>query len=341
MSIAVYYSGGGLEDELKSTNIPIFHLNKQSRWDIVRFLRGLLRLIANQKPDILHAYLTDSNTLSILIKPFLPKMKTVWGVRASYIDFAQYDWLTKIIFTLTCRLSKRADLIIANSYAGRLFHQERGYPSEKIIVIPNGIDTCCFRPDPDAGSRIRKEWNVGENEILIGHVGRLDPIKDHPTFLEAAALLLKHRNDVRFVCVGEGKTGYREMLQRMTEELRIDDRIIWAGLRKDMHAVYNAFNCLTLTSRGEGFPNVIGEAMACGIPCVATDVGDAARIVGDTGIVVPLGDLGAVVQGWFRILGMTREETVIAGEKARDRIVTQFGAGVFIDRTEESLRALL
>ena len=338
--IAVHYSGGGLEDELKGSKVAIFPLNKQGRWDILGLYRELVRVVSNEKPDVLHPYLADSNALSVLVKPFLPKLKIVWGVRASYVDFDRYDWLTKALFATTCRLSRWADLIIVNSHAGRVFHQRRGYPSKKIVVIPNGIDTCRFSPDPDAGARVRREWNVPGNENLIGLVGRLDPIKDHPTFLEAAALTLKHRDDVRFVCVGGGKSPYKEELQRMAAHLRISDRVLFAGLRRDIHAIYNSFNIATLTSLGEGFPNVVGEAMSCGIPCVVTDAGDSERIVGSTGIVVPPGDPQALARGWQRILEMGREEKADLGYKARDRIVSSFGTEVFVDRTEDTLRSL-
>lgn len=339
--IAVYYSGGGLENELKDSNVAVFHLNKRSRWDLLRFCRELARVVSYEKPDILHPYLPDSNALSILIRPFLPKLKIAWGVRASYVDFDRYDCLTKGLFATTCRLAGRADLIIANSHAGFSFHRRCGYPSRKMVVIPNGIDTCQFSPDPEAGARVRREWNVLESENLIGLVGRLDPIKDHPTFLEAAALLLGQRDDTRFVCVGDGKTSFREELQRTAERLRINDRVLFAGLRKDIRAVYNSFDIATLTSLGEGFPNVVGEAMACGIPCVVTNAGDSERIVGDTGVVVPPGDPQALARGWQRILEMREEEKENLGKQSRARIVALYGTEAFVDRTEEVLRSLL
>jgi glycosyltransferase involved in cell wall biosynthesis len=153
-------------------------------------------------------------------------------------------------------------------------------------------------------------------------------------------LTLKHRNDVRFVCVGEGKSPFKEELQRMAGHLRLGDRVLFAGMRKDIRAIYNSFDIATLTSLGEGFPNVVGEAMACGIPCVVTDAGDSERIVGSTGIVVPPGDPQALAQGWQKILEMGPEEKADLGKKARDRIVSSFGTDVFVDRTEETLRSL-
>ena len=134
---------------------------------------------------------------------------------------------------------------------------------------------------------MRLEWGIAECEKLIGQVGRLDPMKDHSTFLKAAALLAHERKDVRFVCVGEGPTGYRDELYSLAKTLGLASRLIWAGSRRDMPAVYNAFDVAVSSSRwGEGLPNVIAEAMACGVPCVVTDVGDSAFVVDKLGVVV-------------------------------------------------------
>ncbi|MHC5827541.1 MAG: glycosyltransferase, partial [Nostoc sp.] len=145
-----------------------------------------------------------------------------------------------------------------------------------------------FQPNPEAGLQVRTEWRISKDTILIGLVGRLDPMKDHPTFLKAVALLCKEREDIRFVCVGMGSHEYAQELYQLAEELEVAEKVIWAGGRADMPDIYNALdiNCSS-SSYGEGFSNVIGEAMACGVPCVVTDVGDSAWIIGDTGIVVP------------------------------------------------------
>jgi glycosyltransferase involved in cell wall biosynthesis len=203
-----------------------------------------------------------------------------------------------------------------------------------MVVIPNGIDTKRFCPDPEARQRIRAEWGVTESEKLIGLVGRLDPMKDHPTFLRAAALLMQEREDVHFVCVGDGPADYRRELHALGEELGLGQRLIWASARGDMPAVYNALDIATSSSYGEGFPNVVGEAMACGVPCVVTHVGDSARIVGETGVVVPPKDPEALAVGWKSSLARDGSEVAL---KARLRVEENFSVGRMVERTEKAI----
>lgn len=287
LTVLFFYPGGTLEKDLKDSGVQLISLEKRGRWDIFGFFWRLVRHLKHIKPDILHGYLGVSNLLTLCLKPFFPSTQMVWGVRASNVDLSRYDWLSRLTFQLECFLSRFADLIIVNSHAGRAYHLAHGFPAKKMVVIPNGIDTERFKPDLQARVRVRAEWGIPEPKILIGLVGRLDPMKDHPTFLRAAALLYQQRQDVCFVCVGTGAEHYAQEVYQLTRELNLFDQVIWAGACADMPAVYNALDIAVSSSYGEGFPNVIGEAMACGVPCVVTDVGDSAWIVGDTGWVVP------------------------------------------------------
>jgi glycosyltransferase involved in cell wall biosynthesis len=211
-----------------------------------------------------------------------------------------------------------------------------------MVVISNGIDTERFQPDSEAGAKVRSEWGISEKIILIGLVGRLDPMKDHPTFLKAAALLCKEREDVHFVCVGIGSEHYTLELQQLTSELDISEKVIWAGGRSDMPTVHNALNIASSSSSyGEGFANVIGEAMACGVPCVVTDVGDSAWIVGDTGIVVPPKNPEALAAGWNSLLNLAVTERVALAEKARKTIVENFSLRNLVQKTEFHCSILL
>ncbi len=341
-TVVVFYPGGVLEGELRAEAVPVRSLDKRGRWEVARFLLRLGRMLREERPDILHGYLEVSNLLTVLFKPLLPRTKAVWGIRASNVDLRRYGWVSRLNFRLQRLLSRYADLLIVNSKAGLSYHVARGFPGEKMVVVPNGIDTGRFRRDHEGRRRVREAWRVGDDEDLIGLVGRFDPMKDHRTFLQAAALLAKARDTVRFVCVGDGPARYREELRALGEELGLARRVIWAGARTDMPAVYSALDILSLSSAyGEGFPNVVGEAMACGVPCVVTDVGDAAWIVGDTGVVVPSGDPRALAEGWGRVLGASRHHRSALGQQARARIVREFGLEAFVQRTCDTLAALL
>jgi glycosyltransferase involved in cell wall biosynthesis len=334
--IAVFYSGGPLEKELRDTNVRIVDLKKWGRWDLLGFGVRLIKVLREERPDIIHGYLVEPNLMTVILKPLFPRMKVVWGIRCSNVDFHNYDWLARLNSKLNSWLSRFPDGIIANSHAGRDHQVSEGYPAEKMVVIPNGIDTDRFRPDPKARQRIRSEWSVAAHEKLIGLVGRLDPMKDHPLFLEAAALLAKNRTDTRFVCVGDGPAEYQTKMQRLAQTLGLGERLLWAGPREDMPAIFNALDIAVSSSYGEGMSNVIAEAMACGVPCVVTNVGDSAWMVGDTGEVVPPKDLVALRNAMERLL----DQRPHTPAQIRLRIVDRLSAETLVVNTERALHTL-
>ena len=338
VTVVRFYAGGALENELANSAVAIRTLGKTGRWDTIRFLRRLVAILRAERPDVLHSYLVVSNLLTALLRPLLPATRLVWGVRASNVDLRYYDWLQRATFSLSCRASRFADKIIVNSTAGLLYHRDHGYPAEKMVVIPNGIDTNRFRPDSVVREKIRAEWGVEDDQVLIGLVARLDPMKDHGTFLEAASLLAKYRPHVRFVCVGDGPLSYARAIQARSERFGLSHLIIWAGARTDMPNMYNAFDISTSSSSfGEGFSNAIGEAMACGVPCVVTDVGDSAQIVGECGLIVPPRNAHAMTAAWESLLSSNVGARQAMGQAARDRVLSLYSVERLIDRTESVL----
>lgn len=334
VSVAVCYSGGPLEADLKEASVRMISLNKRGRWNVVGFLVRLIRTVRSERPDLLHTYIVD--LMAVFVQPFLRSTRIVWSIRSSNMDFSRYDWLCGVSYTLNCWFSRCVDLIISNSYAGRRIHVAEGYPADRTIVIPNGIDTNRFFPNVETRERIRIQWGVREDEPLIGLVGRLDPMKDHETFLQAAVLLLQERNQVRFVCVGDGPSEYRIALQDRAHALGLSDRMMWVGIQSQMPHIYNALDLLVNSSSyGEGFANVLGEAMACGVPCVATDVGDSALVIGDTGQLVPPKDPIALKTAMLRLLDRKPRTTEI-----RRRIVEHFSVENLVLTTEQALMKL-
>ena len=168
-------------------------------------------------------------------------------------------------------------------------------------------------PDAQARIRIREELGVTDDELLVGLVARMDPIKDHPTFFRAAAIVSRAKSATRFVCVGGGSESYRESLLPIVEQLDLREKVIWTGLRTDMPDVYNALDVNVLSSITEGCPNVVGEAMSCGLPCVVTDAGDAANLVGDSGFISPAGDHEALAANLLSCFEADREHFEYSG----------------------------
>lgn len=336
--VAVFYDGGAFAAELEAAGVRLIVLEKIGRWDVLLFLIRLARSLRKEHPAILHSYLTVPNVLSALLKPLLPGTQIIWGLRASNMDLSRYDWLSRLTNLLECKLSRFADCIIANSCAGKRHAVENGFSEDKIVVIPNGIDTKYFRFDLEGRRQVRAAWGLGGDEILIGLAARLDPMKDHLTFLEAASCIARERQDVRFVCVGDGPAAYIEALKQQAEALGLNNRLIWAGARDDMPAVYSALDIACSSSCfGEGFSNMIAEAMACGVPCIVTEVGDSAFIVGDAGRVVTPGDHSALAAAIERLIKLLPEERRVLGDACRARVVSEFGIDRLVNRTEQTL----
>lgn len=334
VNVMVFYANGTLEGELHESGIPVFDLRKSGRWDVLPFFMRAVRLVRKLKPRMIYGFLGTPNILTALLKPIFPKTGMVWGVRASNVNLDRYDWLSRLSYRIECRLSRFADLIICNSRSGLEYAVAHGFPRTQMTVIPNGIDTERFKPDATTREQVRTAWGIAENEILIGLVARLDPMKDHPTFLRAAAMLLHERSDVRFVCVGDGPEPYRSELHRLASKLGLNGRLIWAGARHDMSAVYNALDIAASSSCTEGFSNTIAEAMSCGVPCVVTDVGDSALIVDASGCVVPPAMPDALCAGFLLMLKQLGPDI---RDAARASIVNRFTNDALINNTVDIL----
>ncbi len=341
VTVVVFYGGGELEADLIKHGVTIRSMAKSGRWDVVGFSYRLLRALRRERPDVLHGYMGIENLLSTAMQLFIPGMRVVWGVRSSNMDLDEYDWLPRFLSPIDTWFSRFADLVICNSAAGKEFYAAHGYPSNRMVVIPNGIDSERFSPEPRARSEMRRRFATDREHLLVGLVARLDPMKDHETFLRAAAIAGKERPELRFVCVGDGPTPYRDRLIALASELGLDDHVIWAGSRNDMPDVYNAFDLVVLSSRwGEGFPNAVAEAMATGVPCVVTDVGDAPSVVRDTGWVCTPHDPAELARAML-VATASRRDLAAYGERARQRVRTEFSIDRLTFTTSQKLVELM
>jgi glycosyltransferase involved in cell wall biosynthesis len=342
ITVLCFYGGGELAQPLSEARVRIISLNKAGRWDLLSFAARLVSILRRLQPDILHSYMGPANLLAVAIKPFLRHTRVVWGIRASDMDLAHYDYSWRLTFGLECRLSRWANLVIANSWAGRKHHVAAGFPDNRTIVIANGIDTGRYRPDRAAGDQLRAALGVPASAIVIGQISRLDPMKDYPNFLRAAALLTMERDDLWFICVGDGKLAYVEELRSLANCLGLGERLLWLGHRDDMEAVFNTLQIATSSSAfGEGFSNALGEAMASGVPCVATDVGDAALILGELCQTVPRGAPELLADGWRNLLALSPVKLGELGRACRARIVAKYSLPTMVSETDRVYQELL
>ena len=333
------YPGGDLAPVVENHGrIGLTSLGKRSRWDLVRPVVRLYRALIADVPDILYTCMPVENLFGAAIRPFVPPLRLVWGIQVVPIDAGR---LRPFLYWLLRALCSVPDLIVSNSRAGRDAALAAGMPSARVVVVPNGFDTLRFRPDAEARKRVREEIGITRDDIVIGHVARLDPMKDQTMLLRAMSLLLKQRPNARLVMVGAAAGPHASYASRLREEaatLGISGRVSWLGARPDVESLYPAFDILALTSRSEGSPNVLGEAMACGVPCVATDIADCSWTIGDTGLTTPAGDADAFARALESAIGANLAEL---GPRARDRIVSTFGVSVLVAATRKLLLSLL
>jgi glycosyltransferase involved in cell wall biosynthesis len=331
VAVALFYGEGELIADLRRHHVQVIDLQKRGRWDVLGFGGRLVRLIRDYAPDVVHGYLPVPNCLALLAQRLSGRAaRVVFGVRASFMQHSHYDGLSRLSYRLEERLSRWADLTIANSQAGWDRAVTAGFPADRTIVIENGIDTDRFCPNPAARQALRHDLGVGDAEQLVGMVGRLDPMKDHPTFLQAASLVAAARPDIRFVCVGDGPEEYGQRLRDLGRDL--GDRLLWVAARQEVELVYPALDLLVSASIGEGFPNVVAEAMACDVPCVVTDVGDCKRIVADETRVILAGDPHSMAHSILSALANRPSQ-----EMLRHRIIKNFSITRLVTETENKL----
>jgi glycosyltransferase involved in cell wall biosynthesis/SAM-dependent methyltransferase len=342
VEVAALYGGGPFEDELREAGVPVHVLGKRGRWDVFGFSRALLRLVRDRRPAIIHSYLVIPNIVASALRAFGVRSRVVWGIRASSVEWPRYEWSFRASFELSRAASRFAHLIISNSEAGKRFHCGHGYPANRTVVVPNGIDARRFAPGPERRAATRARWGIDGDAPVVAIVGRLDPMKAHDAFLRVAALIKARRPDTRFAIIGDGPADYAARLREYAARLGVQNEVVWISSHTDVHAAYAAIDVLaSLSAWGEGFPNVVAEAMATEVPCVVTDCGDSALVVGDTGRIVAIGDDDGAAAAILSILEQPPEARVMIGRAARQRIVNNFSIERLVSNTAAALRPLL
>jgi glycosyltransferase involved in cell wall biosynthesis len=314
---------------IAGAGIPVEALGIRRGMIDPRGVTRLIRLLRRYRPDIVQTWLYHADLLGLIADRLGYAPRLAWNIRCS--DMAGPG----VVRAILSRFSALPETVIINSVAARRFHEGIGYHPRRWEYIPNGYDTAMLRPDEAARLRLRAALGIAPSGIVLGLPARYHPMKDHANFLAAAARQAAARPDIVFVLLGAGIEPANRDLMRAIEAHGLMPRLRLLGERADMNAIYPALDIATLTSAfGEGFPNVLAEAMACGVPCVATDSGDAAEILGDTGIVVPPREPQALAEGWQRLIALGHEGRRALGIRARARIVENYDLDQVVSRFE-------
>ena len=322
----VDHGPNAVTEKILKLGIPIRYLNMRQGSPNPASLARLIRWLKKDPPDVINTWMYHSDLIGGLAARLAGGIHVAWGIRHSTLNPEDSSRLT-VLTMKACALLSRwlPDRIICCSEASRQVHTALGYAAEKMVVIPNGFDLEACRPDSAARESVRNELQIPEDAPVIGLVANFRPQKDHRTFVQAARLLHNDRPDVRFVLCGGDVSWENQALVRWIEEAGVRKQVYLLGGRNDIPRLTASFDVASSSSSfGEGFPNVLGEAMSCGVPCVTTDVGESAFIVGQTGMVVPPKDPAALAGAWRHLVDLGREGRRQLGMAARQRVQEQF-----------------
>jgi glycosyltransferase involved in cell wall biosynthesis len=349
--------GGQLSGVIRDMGVPVESLGMGRGVPDPRGLWRLARLMREHRPQVVQTWLYHADLLGFLAARLSGCGAAVsWGLRCAYMDLARYGLGTRLTLSACVALSGRPEAVTANSRAGAAHHLALGYRPRRLEVLENGVDGVRFRPDAEARARLRREWGVVGGAPLIGLVARVDPMKGHGVFCRAAQELLRAWPDAKFLFCGEGTasgdtTGdtnsggagpCESELDVLIARFGLAGAVVRLGRREDVAQVYAALDVLALPSLGEGFPNAVLEALACAVPCVCLDVGDARVMCGPGGLVAPASlsgpgvaeadRAGFLVRGLGQVLGLDISERRELGARGREHVLARYGLEWSVER---------
>ena len=326
---------GTIAQRIRAAGIPVRVLDIRLRQAVTGTVR-LARELRRERPHVIQTWMYHADLLGGLASMSLPGVPVVWNIRCGgldpSIDKKSTIWISRLCTGLSRFLPAR---IVSCSQSGSNVHVAAGYACKKMQVIPNGFDTESYRPDRASLLAVREELGLEAGAIVIGAVGRFDRAKDHATLFQAAARICRVQPKVHFVICGENLTRANSGLTSLLEAAGIGRRCHLLGRREDIPRIMAALDVFVSSSAVEGFPNAIGEAMACGVPCVATDAGDSRQLIEDTGLIVPVRDAEALAANVLKLIEVGAEGRMALGALARRRIRDRFGIAQVVRQYEE------
>jgi glycosyltransferase involved in cell wall biosynthesis len=305
-------SGGQYGAALAAAGIGVTTLPAESLTGIGTAAIRLASLLRRKKPNVVMTWLYRADFVGSLAAQLAGyKDRLIWNVRCSDMDQHRYNQIRRTL----ARMSGFPTLIVANSERGRTAHVGFGYRADRWELVPNGVDIDQFFPSADRRARARKLFDVNADAVLFGLVARVDIVKCHDDFLAALDIARARNPNIVGILVGAGTDAYAGR-----------PGIIALGERDDIPDIMAALDALCLVSSSEGFPNVLAEGMASALPCVSTDAGDAAEILGGSGHITPVGDHAAIAGAMQKIASMSVSERQMLGATLRARVIERWSA---------------
>ncbi len=323
---------GNIGQRIQELDVPVHVLGMRGGIPMPRTLARLRHLVCKLQPDAIQGWMYHGNLAASLAARLAPgKPALAWNIRHSLYELKAEKCLTRQIIRINRMLSGCTDAVIYNSRLSRTQHEAFGFEVARGQIIPNGFDLEVLKPDPETGLAVRQEMDIPQDALVIGHVARFHPMKDHASFLRAAVQVAQEIPSLRLLIIGREVSPSHQALAGIVPPGLLD-RFVFTGERSDAQRLMQAMDVFCLSSWSEAFPNVLGEAMASGVPCVTTDVGDCADIVADTGAVVSPSDSHALARGLMAMVRKHPEERQALGQAARERVKSYYGLDSVVSR---------
>lgn len=316
---------------IRELGVPVHTLGMGGRLPTIGAIARLRRLVYACQPDLVQGWMYHGNLAASLAAGLAPGDPAVaWNIRQSLYSLKSEKRLTRQVVRANRVLSGGPKGVIYNSRLSRTQHEAFGFAAARGHVIPNGFDLEWLRPEQETRVAIRRELGLPQDALVVGHVARFHPMKDHASFLRAATQVARELPAARFLVVGREVSPHNPALAGIVPP-DLMRRFVFTGERGDVPRLMQAMDVFCLSSWSEAFPNVLGEAMAGGVPCVATEVGDCADVVADTGIIVPPADTEALACGLREMAGKAADERRALGQAARRRVEACYGLGSVVN----------
>ena len=334
---------GVFGEQIEQLGIPVHSAGMLVGKPSIASIKKVVDLIKQAQPDLIQGWMYHGN-LAAQFFNFISGNKTpvLWSIHHSLHDLPSEKSLTQAIIRFGSWSSKYVSKVAYVSEKSKGQHQKLGYAVKNACVVPNGFDISKFQPSQEIRQKFRQELGIADDTFLIGSLARYHPMKDHANLLKAAKILLEQSPNTKFVLIGTNVDNDNSALTDLIAELGIGKSIYLLGQRRDIPEITPALDLLASSSAfGEAFPLVIGEAMACGVSCVVTDIGDSAWIIGDTGKAVPPKNPEALARAWQEAIDLDASAREEKSKSARNRIVEKFALDSIVNRYENIYQSVV
>jgi glycosyltransferase involved in cell wall biosynthesis len=329
--VLVLCHAGAWGEELRSAGVTVHELGMESFLDMPRVFFQLKKWISAFRPDIVQTWMYHADFMGGLAAYFSGYKNIIWGIHRTAL-LPSDKKSTQVIMRLCSLMSRTVPKkIISVAEAGKQAHIAAGYDAARMVVIPNGFDFNNFIATDEQRIALRRDCDFADDELVIGCLGRFHEVKGQDNFVKAAAIVNQSNANVRFLMVGTDCDVHNTELMNWIKEHHLQDYIVLLGERSDVPVCLAAMDIFCMPSRTEGFPLCLGEAMAMSLPCVATEVGDAALLAGDTVILVPAQDEKALAKGLLDVIGLSKDQRYQMGLNAKEQVMAEFS----IEKTNE------